>query len=263
MVPRTSSFINDHCIWTTQAIQDNVATNSTSLNVIQPGPKRETTSPSHFSAGDWVEVRSKEEILQTLDKNGQLEGMPFMPEMFAFCGKRLRVNKRAHKTCDTVHEYKARKMKDAVHLEGIRCDGEFHGGCEASCSIFWKTAWLRTPQQLEIDKPGTAASDNLREPRCSEADVLASCQKNTADPAYVCQATQVPAATEKLGPWEWRQYIEDYSSGKRPVRKNDKEFFFRCLSPRLGQLRNWHRSRPHVAIRQASESLRRRSAVPI
>ena len=34
-------------------------------------------------AGEWVEVRSKEEILRTLDGNGQLDGMPFMPEMFA------------------------------------------------------------------------------------------------------------------------------------------------------------------------------------
>src|SRR5262252_11093353 len=94
-------------------------------------------------AGDWVEVRSKEEILATLDRNGQLEGMPFMPEMFSACGKRFQVYKRAHKTCDTVHEYKGRKMKDAVHLDGVRCNGEAHGGCEASCLIFWKTAWLR------------------------------------------------------------------------------------------------------------------------
>ena len=35
--------------------------------------------------GDWVEVRSKDEILSTLDSDGRLDGMPFMPEMFAFC----------------------------------------------------------------------------------------------------------------------------------------------------------------------------------
>ena len=38
--------------------------------------------PGHCT-GDWVEVRSKDKIRKTLDKNGQLEGMPFMPEMFA------------------------------------------------------------------------------------------------------------------------------------------------------------------------------------
>src|SRR5262245_7050350 len=35
--------------------------------------------------GDWVEVRSKEEILRTLDKSGRLEGLPFMPQMFQYC----------------------------------------------------------------------------------------------------------------------------------------------------------------------------------
>ena len=53
-------------------------------------------------AGDWVEVRSKEEILETLDKNGRLDGLPFMPQMFKYCGQRFQVYKRAHKTCDTV-----------------------------------------------------------------------------------------------------------------------------------------------------------------
>ena len=62
----------------------------------------EVTSMSKLQAGDWVEVRSKEEILRTLDKQGRLDGLPFMPQMFQYCGKRFRVFKRAHKTCDTI-----------------------------------------------------------------------------------------------------------------------------------------------------------------
>ena len=53
-------------------------------------------------AGDWVEVRTKDEILRSLDKNGRLQELPFMPQMFGYCGKRFKVYKRAHKTCDTV-----------------------------------------------------------------------------------------------------------------------------------------------------------------
>ena len=52
-----------------------------------------------LSAGDWVEVRSKEEILRTLDKSGRMQGLPFMPQMFKYCGQRFQVYKRAHKTC--------------------------------------------------------------------------------------------------------------------------------------------------------------------
>ena len=95
------------------------------------------------SAGEWVEVRTKEEILKTLDNKGQLNGLPFMPQMFQFCGRRFRVYKRAHKTCDTVNDYKGRKMDSAVHLEGIRCDGKAYGGCDAACLIYWKEAWLK------------------------------------------------------------------------------------------------------------------------
>ena len=57
---------------------------------------------SKLRAGDWVEVRSKEEILRTLDATGRLDGLPFMPQMFQYCGQRFKVFKRAHKTCDTI-----------------------------------------------------------------------------------------------------------------------------------------------------------------
>ena len=56
-----------------------------------------------LQAGDWVEVRSKEEILRSLDRNGRLEALPFMPQMFEYCGRRFKMYKRAHKTCDTIN----------------------------------------------------------------------------------------------------------------------------------------------------------------
>jgi hypothetical protein len=47
------------------------------------------TMPYH--AGDWVEVRSKEEILRTLDVRGRLDDLPFMPQMFQYSGQRFRI----------------------------------------------------------------------------------------------------------------------------------------------------------------------------
>ena len=55
-----------------------------------------------LKVGDLVEVRSAEEIRATLDENGELDGLPFMPEMLAFCGRRLTVHKVAHKSCDYI-----------------------------------------------------------------------------------------------------------------------------------------------------------------
>ena len=93
-------------------------------------------------AGDWVEVLSKEEILGTLDKNGRLDELPFMPQMFKYCGQRFRIYKTAYKTCDRRGHYTGRRLRDGYHLN-LRCDGLAYGGCLAGCLIFWKSAWLK------------------------------------------------------------------------------------------------------------------------
>ena len=175
-----------------------------------------------FRAGDWVEVRSKEEILCSLDKKGQLEGMPFMPQMFQYCGQKLKVYKRAHKTCDTVFPVRGRRVSDSVHLD-LRCDGAADGGCQAACLIFWKTAWLKPAsdagkpivlssqaEPLRADLPITSAS-------CTETDVYAGTNigdpKGTDELQFVCQATQLPYFTTALPWWDIRQYLEDCTSG--------------------------------------------------
>lgn len=168
------------------------------------------TSRLNLHVGDWIEVRSKEEILKTLDRNGQFEGMPFMPQMFQYCGKRFRVFKRAHKTCDTVNQTGGRRLAEGIHLD-LRCDGKAYGGCQASCLIFWKEAWLKkvgTPDNKPANHQFTSAG-------CTEADVLAGTRAidSEIDPTYVCQATQVPAATTPLRWWDLRQYFEDLRSG--------------------------------------------------
>jgi hypothetical protein len=170
-------------------------------------------------AGDWVKVRCKEDILRTLDKDGRLDGLPFMPEMLAYCGMKLRVDKRAHKTCDTVNDYKGRRMMNAVHLEDVRCNGEMHGGCEAGCLTFWKLDWLLPADDSQVGRTGeTLASQPAV--HCTEQDVLRAASASTAaEPGveaklrYFCQATQIPSATTPLSRWDIRQYWEDYRSG--------------------------------------------------
>jgi len=174
----------------------------------------ETTLPKskRLRSGDWVQVRSKEEILATLDSNGRLDQMPFMPEMLRFCGMKLRVSKRAHKTCDPALGIEGRKMAGTVHLENIRCDGQAHDGCQAHCLIFWKEAWLR-PLSTGRDSP----LQHIRERRlgCHEADIVRNVRATSSDgdALYVCQNTQVKYATSPLPWWDIRQYLEDYSSG--------------------------------------------------
>ena len=164
-----------------------------------------------LKVGEWVEVRSKDEILKTLDSQGQLDGMPFMPEMFAFCGQSFQVYKRAHKTCDTVFPIRGRRVHNAVHLQ-TRCDGQAHDGCEAECLLFWKEAWLKP---LNADTPAQDQHSLTTITGATEAIVYAHTKSvdNTGVPRYSCQATRLPEATTHLDWWDLRQYLEDYQSG--------------------------------------------------
>jgi len=169
--------------------------------------------------GDWVEIKSKEEILATLDKNGRLKELPFMPQMFEYCGQKFQVYKRAHKTCDTVYPIRGRRLSDAIHLD-LRCNGAAYGGCQAACLIFWKTAWIKPVGTKETDIHPASEGERLVSippARTTEADVNAGTgAEDLCAPdgrRYICQATQLPSFTTDLDWWDVRQYVEDYLSG--------------------------------------------------
>jgi hypothetical protein len=182
----------------------------------------------NLRAGEWVEIRSKHEILSTLDQQGQFDGLPFMPEMFAFCDLRLRVYKRAHKTCDTVFPIRSRRMANAVHLE-TRCDGQAHGGCQANCLIFWKEIWLKRLDDAAKSRAATTFKSEVMPNGikstggCTETNVLATTREQpkppVSEPVYRCQATRLPYATTDLCWWDIRQYLEDYSSRNVGIRR--------------------------------------------
>jgi hypothetical protein len=172
-----------------------------------------------LKVGDWVRVRSKAEILATLDTNGRLENLPFMPQMFRYCGQEFQVHKRAHKTCDTVSgRYDSRRLAGGIHLN-LRCDGQAYDGCQAACLIYWKDAWLEpisAPTAAKSSASGSPAQASVSTTAgCTEANVLrATCSlTKEGKQRYSCQATQLLDFTQPVPWWDMRQYYEDYSSG--------------------------------------------------
>jgi hypothetical protein len=175
---------------------------------------------SRYRAGDLVEVGSKDEILATLDEQGCVDGLPFMPEMFRFCGKHFHVRAVAHKTCDTARKTrKNRRLRATVHLANLRCDGSAHGGCEAGCTLFWKDVWLKPvakgaapPKNVQ---PLTSASVG------NDARVIAGTQLPVVapgdEPCYSCQATKLYDATQPLAWWNVRQYVLDVVTGNHSL----------------------------------------------
>ncbi len=164
--------------------------------------------------GEMVEVRSAEEILATLDENSELDSLPFMPEMLAYCGQRLTVYKVAHKLCDTQTYTGMRRMHDAVHLAGVRCDGQAHGGCQTACLTYWKEAWLKRVDAAADQVPADPAPGPAR---CTLPLLDAATRKepfSDGAPRFSCQATELlRAAPEQLPMRDLDQYVRDIRVG--------------------------------------------------
>ena len=160
--------------------------------------------------GDRVRVRDPQEILATLDFSGSLEGVPFMPEMVKYAGGQYTVSHRVEKICDTIAGGVARRMRDTVFLEDMRCDGGGHGGCGARCRIYWKTAWL---EKIDDDQARyrTASPDEAQrlETICNQA----ARSDDEGSTVFRCQATEAVRATEPQTARAPGQYAREIACG--------------------------------------------------
>jgi hypothetical protein len=165
--------------------------------------------------GDRVRVRSRDEILASLDTDGTLDGLPFMPEMLEYCGRELPVQARADKTCDTINATgTTRALLDTVHLAGARCDGGAHGGCQAGCLLFWREAWLE-PAGATATAPDPAPTWSAP----SEKLAAGATRINDAgEQVYRCQATELLKASRHLRRRDLSQFVRDVRTRNVPLR---------------------------------------------
>ncbi len=178
-----------------------------------------------FRRGEVVVVRDADEILQTLDDNGTIDGLLFMPEMVQYCGQAFTVGAQAERLCDTINGGGCRRMPNTVLLEGLRCDGGSHGGCQAECLIYWNEAWLR-----RADWPATSIGDVADASERLLALVTPMTRQATVDGdvRYKCQATEMPGASTKVSNRDPRAYLREYLSGNVTLRR-----FVRVMSRAL------------------------------
>src|SRR5450631_106513 len=159
--------------------------------------------------GEWVKVRSFAEISATLDGEGRLDGLPFMPEMLRHCGQRHRVFRRIEK----IHYYfgpgapHLRRLRNAVLLEDLRCDGAGHGGCQAGCQFIWKEAWLILSENAYADVVTQEAAS------ASRLDKYTQMTSPDGQMRYACQMTELPGATTRLSWRDPRHYWRELRSG--------------------------------------------------
>ncbi len=129
----------------------------------------------------------------TLDPDGTLDRLPFMPEMLGYCGRRFQVAERAVKTCTSGTQAGSSMLSfrrdDVVLLEGLRCSGADHDGCQKACMIFWREAWLRKVKDVRAEE----------RPDLEGAERLHTRLKTSTGPnKYFCQASELLHATRPL-----------------------------------------------------------------
>ena len=151
--------------------------------------------------GDAVRIRSLHDIRATLDAKGCLDGLPFMDEMAAFCGREAVVYRVVDKIYDYGRSRLMRRLDNCVLLTGLRCDGSAHAGCEAACYLIWKSQWLE--------------SSPAAPPGAAQGVPVASPTPGVPDPAtmYSCQYTQLTTASAAMSQVNWRGLLAPWVVG--------------------------------------------------
>jgi hypothetical protein len=112
--------------------------------------------------GDWVRIRSLEEIKATLNHWKQVKGCGFMPEMAEFCNTIHRVYKCMNHFVDE-RDALVKKSNGIILLEGVLCQGAADfGRCDRSCFHFWREEWLE-----KIDEVNALSIKDISHPGCN------------------------------------------------------------------------------------------------
>lgn len=107
------------------------------------GTRQKTVSESlNLQPGEWVEVKSREEIEATLDVHGKTRGLAFVAEQSLYCGKRFRVARRVERMIQE-NSGEMCQLKDTVALEEVTCMGLAQRRCPRGCFHLWRESWLK------------------------------------------------------------------------------------------------------------------------
>ena len=123
-------------------------------NISLAGDKKKTPLLQlGLARGDRVQVRSAEEIRDTLNVEQRNRGLYFDKEMTPFCGGSYTVGSRV---TQIIEETTGRMMKlpgDCLILEGVHCTGKYHKNCPRASPSYWREIWLR---RIDGDSSGGA-----------------------------------------------------------------------------------------------------------
>lgn len=102
--------------------------------------------------GEWVRVRSREEIGKTLNSGGAHRGLMFTHEMVQYCGKTFRVRNRVNRLVDERTGNLLQMKRECISLDDVICKGHYTSGawfCAREHLPLWREDWLeRVPSPV-------------------------------------------------------------------------------------------------------------------
>jgi hypothetical protein len=119
------------------------------IHVQGQSTKSPETPRLDLQPGEWVRVKSRDQIRETLTTKGMNRGLWFDVEMLAFCGQTLRVRRRIERF---VHDRDGTMIvlpSDCVTLDGAVCSGERSTQrwfCPRAIYSYWRECWLERVQ---------------------------------------------------------------------------------------------------------------------
>lgn len=125
------------------------------LEEVSPPPAR----PLPDDGAGYARVRDVAEIKATLDTGSARHGLLFMPEMYAYAGRRFRIRRKIGEVLDGGRRV---PVSESIHLlEGLYCSGaiiEQNGPCQRACRLLWHEDWL----QMESATGGAGEPERWR-----------------------------------------------------------------------------------------------------
>lgn len=118
--------------------------------------RKATRGDLGLEAGDCVIVKNREEIMATVNEEGQNRGLSFEFDMLQYCGGTHEV---AYPIRKIILEETGRmiELSNSVVLDGVVCEGLLRRYCPRQNHVYWREAWLtRCADSVESRRPGEA-----------------------------------------------------------------------------------------------------------
>jgi hypothetical protein len=113
--------------------------------------------------GDLVRIRTKEEIIKTLDETGRNRGLSFDVEMSPYCGGVARVRRPVTRIVDELTGEMRHMKQPCITLEGVACNAQYSECrllCPRAIRSYWREAWLEkvpVPEPVPSSSPSNVA----------------------------------------------------------------------------------------------------------